>query len=125
MSVFLLLAQTFKYSTLIASFVDRDMMMHHFGTGIGHVKFVACQRNNEDDLGYELDAMVDASSAESDSELENMDISEGNDSSSNSDLEDSDSKSHSSSNTSSSSDSCSDTELSESDDADDDGYASF
>ncbi len=42
---------------LIASFVDRDMMMCHFGIGIGHVNSVACQCDNEDDLGSESDAM--------------------------------------------------------------------
>lgn len=62
MSGFLLLVQTFKYSMLIVSFADRDMVMRHFGFGIGHghVNFDACQRNNEDDLGSDSESESDA-----------------------------------------------------------------
>jgi hypothetical protein len=52
----------FKYSTwLIVSFADRDMIMRHFGFGIGHVNSMACQRNNEDDdFGSDSDSQAES-----------------------------------------------------------------
>jgi hypothetical protein len=104
---------------LFVSFVDRDMIMRHFGFGIGHVDSVACEHNNEDHLGSDLDSDLDPD-LDSDltpdsraSDLENMDISN-----SDSDSDRDSSESHSHCNTSSSN-SGSDTE------PDDDGYASF
>jgi hypothetical protein len=107
---------------LIVSFVDRDMVMRHFGFGIGHVNSEACQRNNEDDLGSDSDpdSESDAMNLMPDSRasnLETMDISKAND---DLDPEDSDRDSESSSSTSSGSSSSGlDTQ------SDDDGYASF
>jgi hypothetical protein len=107
--VYLLLVHTFKYSILFASFVDRDMMMLHFGSGIGHVNSATCRQSDED-LGSESGSESEAGQA---SVSENMDISEEDDSDSES------SKSDAPSMDSSGSD---DDGLSESDD---DGYASF
>src|SRR6266542_329558 len=51
-------ARVLTVSMSMASFVDRDMMMRHFGSGIGHVNSAACQQNNDEDnsdSGSELD----------------------------------------------------------------------
>jgi hypothetical protein len=108
---------------LIVSFADRDMVMRHFGFGIGHghVNSDACQR---DDLGSDSDSESDAMDLMPDSrasDLENVDISKAND---DLDPEDSDRDSESSSSSSSASASGSgssglDTQ------SDDDSYASF
>jgi hypothetical protein len=50
--------------SLLASFADRDMIMRHFGSGIGHIDSAACQQdhdNNEDmsDSGSDSDPDLD------------------------------------------------------------------
>ncbi len=126
-------ARVLTVSMSMASFVDRDMMMRHFGSGIGHVNSAACQQNNDEDnsdLGSELDldAMDSIPSPQrqvSDSENVAMGISEESEEN-HSDLEDRlDSTSSSSgSDDDELSESESDDELSDSE-SDDDGYASF
>jgi hypothetical protein len=118
-------------SLSIASFVDRDMVIRQFGSGIGHVDLAACQRNNDEgsDLGSESDSDAMESTLvspcqrqASDSENAPME-SEENDS--DLDMEDS-LDGHSSSDSDTPSTRCSSgsdsDELSE---LDDDGYASF
>jgi len=108
------------YSMLIVSFVDRDMVMRHFGFGIGHVNSTACDSEHNNLNEDHRDSGTDSESESNAMDLitkSGLDISKANNS--DLDLEDSDrdSKSYSSSNSSSGS--------SESGSSDDDGYASF
>ena len=109
---------THSSTQIFASFVDRDMVMLHFGSGIGHVNSAACRQSDEqDDSGSESEDSHSLCQA-SVSIAENMDISEAVDED-NSDLE-SNSSSESDAPTTNSSGLDSDG-LSDSDD----GYASF
>ena len=105
---------------LIVSFADRDMVMRHFGFGIGHsrVNFDACQRNNEDDLGSDSDSESDAMDSKSRaSDLENSKVND--DLKEDSDRDSESSLASTSSATGGSGSSGLDTQ------SDDDGYASF
>ncbi len=105
-----------KLTQNFVSFVDRDMMMRHFGTGIGHVDYP--QNENDEgvsDPGSDMADLEDSLSQHDTSEnMENI----GGDLDDAEPDSDSDSDSHSDT---SSSGSGSD----ESSDSDDNGYASF
>jgi hypothetical protein len=43
----------------ICSFVDRDMLMRHFGHGIGHLQYRTRRLQDSDDSEFESTSMVD------------------------------------------------------------------
>jgi hypothetical protein len=46
----------------ICSFVDRDMLMRHFGHGVGHLQYRTRRPQDSDDSEFESASMVDADS---------------------------------------------------------------
>ena len=118
-----IIVQTLKFLLSILSFVDRDMMMRHFGTGIGHVD-PGHQRNSHEgvsDSGSESDMPEDLDSQHQ--APENILEAIGDDAEP---LEnDSESNSDSSLGSDSHPDSGSPSGSDESSDSDDNGYGSF